>query len=327
MGAGIDLEELGRRGLRPLVDVHASAVMLATEAVAVGPGEPWSASILDRLGAVHRRALRPMAMTGLVPDVVLDVEHHGRGLKRRLEGIAQAQPRDLVAELASDWCPLLATYWREAVNAPERWLAAVAVAVSRVLPVAQGLLAADRAQLKQLVRRIDAADEPAALASLLEELHPRAEVANGRWEPPRVRPARTPAVEGLLVLPALATPEWTMFTCREQTVTMLLAGVSSRERDHVALTTLLGSTRATLLRILSRPRTMTELADQLSLVASAVSYHVTALERMQLVTRSRRGRSVTVARSTHGAQLLALYGAHRLSGRHDPSVVSALAGT
>ena len=108
-------------------------------------------------------------------------------------------------------------------------------------------------------------------------------------------------------------------------MTTLFAGVSASGRDHVALTTMLGTVRVAVMRGLTEPRTMTELGDQLSLAASAVSYHVAALERMQLVTRRRRGRSVTVRRSARGAHLLALYGADRLSSRHDPSVVNAIA--
>jgi DNA-binding transcriptional ArsR family regulator len=324
MGASVDLDQLTRRRLRPLVDVHASAVVLAVEAVAVGPGEPWAASILDRLGPPHRRALKPMAASGLVPDIVLDVEHHRRTWRRRLTGVAQAQPRDLVAELAFDGCPGLAACWREVLRAPERWLTTVAVAVGRVLPVAHALLAADRVQLRRLVARIGVADEPDAVGALLADLHSRTQISDGQWTLPAGGPALSPADEGLVVVPALTTPDRSMVARRGQTVTTLFAGVSTTERDHVALTTLLGGTRVALMRSLTEPRTMTELADRLSLIASMVSYHAAALERMELVTRSRRGRSVTVRRTPRGAQLLALYGADRLSGRHDPSVVAAI---
>ena len=46
-----------------------------------------------------------------------------------------------------------------------------------------------------------------------------------------------------------------------------------------------------------------------------VTYHVSALEQMQLVERHRRGRSVSGhAQPARGTELLALYGADRLSG-------------
>jgi DNA-binding MarR family transcriptional regulator len=61
---------------------------------------------------------------------------------------------------------------------------------------------------------------------------------------------------------------------------------------------------------------MGELGEHHSLAASVASYHVSALEQMQLVERSRHGRTVTVTRTDRGEQLLGLYGADRLSGRH-----------
>lgn len=316
MGASVDVEELTRRRLRPVVDVHTSAVLLAVEAAAVGDDELWSASILERLGATERRALRPMAESGLVPDIVLDIEHHRRGWRPRLAGVARAQPRDLVAELASDGCPGLGSCWRDVLRAPERWLATVAVAVGRVLPVAQTLLATDRAQLERLVASIDAADEPEAVATLLADLHPRTWVAGGQWTLPGDGPVPAPAEDGLVVVPALTSPERSLLAVHDHTLTTLFAGVSTSERDHVGLTTLLGTVRAAMMRGLTAPRTMSALGEQLSLAASMVTYHVSALEQMQLVERHRRGRSVTVTRTARGTELLALYGADRLSGRH-----------
>jgi hypothetical protein len=129
-----------------------------------------------------------------------------RGWRSRLAGIAQAPPRDLVAELAFERSPELAAIWREVLRAPERWLATVAVAVGRVLPVAQRLLAADRPQLRRLVSRIDAADRPEELATLLTGLHPRSQVSGRHWTLPWAEEEYQPPDDGLLVVPALTTP-------------------------------------------------------------------------------------------------------------------------
>jgi DNA-binding transcriptional ArsR family regulator len=317
MDAGVDLDQLTRRRLRPLVDVHTSAVLLAVEAAAVGPDEPWAASVLERLGPAERGALRPMADSGIVPDIVLDIEDHERAWRERLAGVARARPHGLVEELAFERNPELLACWREVLRAPERWLATVAVAVGRVLPLAQRFLAADRSQLRRLVSRIDAAQRPEELASLLTGLHPRSQVSSGgHWTLPWAEEEFLPPADGLLVVPALTTPRRSIMSHRGQTVTTLFAGVSVSARDHVALITLLGGVRAALLRSLEEPLTMTALREQFALAASVATYHVAALERMQLVARSRRGRSVTVARTARGEQLLALYGADRLSARH-----------
>ena len=238
MGAGVDLEGLTRRRLRPLVDVHTSAVLLAAEAVAVGPEEPWAASILARLGTVHRRAFEPMIASGLVPDLVLDVAHHRRAFRDRLEGVARAEPRDLVAELAASECAGRTASWRDVLRAPERWLATVAVAVGRVLPVAHGLLVADRAQLGRLVAEIDAADQPETVATLLADLHARTEISDGRWTLPG-NGSLSLADEGLVVVPALTTPEHSLISRREHTLTTLFAGcldqrARSRRPDDAA---------------------------------------------------------------------------------------------
>jgi hypothetical protein len=39
-----------------------------------------------------------MADSGVVPDIVLEVEHHERGWRDRLNAVADAQPADLVSE-------------------------------------------------------------------------------------------------------------------------------------------------------------------------------------------------------------------------------------
>lgn len=326
MDAGsLDLEELTRRRLRPLVDVHASAVVLAVEACAAGGDDPWAASVLERLAPTHRRAMRPMVVSGLVPDVVLDLEHHRRRWRERLAGVAQAEPRALLAEFEANGCGGLGSCWREVLQRPERWLATVADAVAWVLPAAHRLLAADRPQLERLVDEIDSAHEPATVGRLLAALHARARIEDGCWQLPfESGIAPRPAAHGLVVVPTLTTPDRSIVAVQEQTVTTLFAGVSTSRCDHVALQALLGSVRAALLRGLARPRTMTELGDWLAIAASAVTYHVAALEQMQLAQRRRRGRCVTVRRTARGERLLALYSVDGLGSRHEPSVVSGL---
>jgi AcrR family transcriptional regulator len=159
------------------------------------------------------------------------VEHHRRGWRERLAGVAGAQPRDLVAELAFDGCPGLGACWRDVLRAPERWFATVAVAVGRVLPVAQGLLAADRTQLTRLLATIDAADEPEAVGALLADLHPRTQVSDGRWQLPGTGAPLSPGDAGLVVVPMLTTPERSMVALREQTVMSRTPPASSGRRE------------------------------------------------------------------------------------------------
>ena len=107
-----------------------------------------------------------------------------------------------------------------------------------MLLVARSLLAADLAQLTRLVAAIDAADEPEAVATLLTDLHPRTRISGGPWRLPGDGPPPQPAEDGLVVVPALTSPERSMLAIDGRTLTTLFAGVSISERDHVGLTTL-----------------------------------------------------------------------------------------
>jgi DNA-binding transcriptional ArsR family regulator len=74
-----------------------------------------------------------------------------------------------------------------------------------------------------------------------------------------------------------------------------------------SLEALLGRSRASVLLALDDVRSPGEVAERLFLTPSGVSHHLAALEAAGLVTRSRRGRRVTIRRTTRGITLLALY--------------------
>ena len=76
----------------------------------------------------------------------------------------------------------------------------------------------------------------------------------------------------------------------------------------MTLDALTGPSRARVLRALSVPMTIGELAALLDVVPSAASHHVDRLQAAGLVTRRRAGRSVLVSRTARGAELLTLDG-------------------
>jgi hypothetical protein len=75
------------------------------------------------------------------------------------------------------------------------------------------------------------------------------------------------------------------------------------EPDRSALTTLLGSPKASLLRLLAEPLTTSELARRLSVTPSAISQHLQLMLKTGLVNKSRDGRQVLYRRSALGDQL------------------------
>jgi DNA-binding transcriptional ArsR family regulator len=73
-----------------------------------------------------------------------------------------------------------------------------------------------------------------------------------------------------------------------------------------ALGVMLGRRRAAVLRTLRAPRATVELAQELAMAPSAVSYHLTELRRARLVESGREGRRVLYRLSRSGEVLLAL---------------------
>ncbi|MEU2794301.1 winged helix-turn-helix domain-containing protein [Streptomyces sp. NPDC007100] len=69
------------------------------------------------------------------------------------------------------------------------------------------------------------------------------------------------------------------------------------------MASLLGHTRAEILRRLTDPHTTTALARHLNLSAPTISTHTTALRNAGLLATTRTGRSVTHTRTALGALL------------------------
>jgi DNA-binding transcriptional ArsR family regulator len=80
---------------------------------------------------------------------------------------------------------------------------------------------------------------------------------------------------------------------------------SPRRRDGDGVVSLIGGTRAALLRDLDIARTTTELSERHSLAKATVSHHLGALAAAGLLVATRRGRNVDYRRSARGDLLLA----------------------
>jgi hypothetical protein len=74
------------------------------------------------------------------------------------------------------------------------------------------------------------------------------------------------------------------------------------------LVVLIGAVRASILRLLDRPRQMADLAGLVNLSAATATYHCNQLHQAGLIERHRLGNHVWIRRTTHGAALLDLIG-------------------
>jgi DNA-binding transcriptional ArsR family regulator len=306
MAHAVDLGELARRGMRAGIDAHTSSVMLAVDALAAPPEAPFAASIVGELEPAHRAALSPMLEGKAVPDVVVRLAERDRRPSERIRRVATADPLDLYRQLAD--CPwVVPDAWDHVLRSPERWLMVVANAIARLMPVTRALLAAERDALSRLVARVQAARRPDAVRHVLAPMLARSRLTDRTWElHPDGDPLRVHD-DGLLVLPVLTPPERSLVAAERSTVTTLIAGVTTSDKDHWALEALLGGIRCRLLRLLDEPRTMTAVGEATRLTPSAATYHVAALERMGLAHRTRRGRFVLVQRTQRGDALLSVY--------------------
>src|SRR5207248_2206618 len=117
---------------------------------------------------------------------------------------------------------------------------------------------------------------------------------------------------GLLLLPsAFAWPKVVLVTEKpwQPTVIYPARGVGmlwepERPAPPDALAKLLGSSRASILAALDRPRSTTELARVLDISAGGVSQHLAVLRSAGLVSSRRAQRLVLYLRSEHGEELV-----------------------
>ena len=92
--------------------------------------------------------------------------------------------------------------------------------------------------------------------------------------------------------------------------TLRLVGYPLRANGHgrePSLESLLGASRARLLKELDEPATNNRLASALQAVPSAATHHVSALAAAGLVVRDRSNGRLLVRRTSRGDALMALY--------------------
>lgn len=116
---------------------------------------------------------------------------------------------------------------------------------------------------------------------------------------------------GLILLPSTVWPGWPLLAVRPGKPGILVYPAVSqlplldRPADAEPLAALLGSTRAAALTLLTRQRTTTDLAAELSIAKSSASEHAKALRAARLITTERDGKAVRHSCTPLGLDLLA----------------------
>lgn len=130
---------------------------------------------------------------------------------------------------------------------------------------------------------------------------------------------------GVVLLPSTVWSRWPMLAVRpEEAAVLVYPAVSplpllDEPIGTNPLAALLGSTRAAALALLTRQRTTTDLATELSIAKSSASEHTKALRAARLITTERSGKAVWHSCTPLGLDLLA--GASGRARHRDHSLI------
>jgi DNA-binding transcriptional ArsR family regulator len=315
----LDLALLGDRPPRVALTPGPTLCALAAEIAGANRGAPqeWVTAARAQLEPGDLAVLRPVGSPpGSFTPGRVAITGTG-GIEEELERIATMPVETLLDDIAFAYGASAPAPWALVSRSPRRWLVRYAVALGRIWRGVREQWTAAAPLLEREVERVQTAVSRDALPELMGTLHHRARVRNGVWELDDVDSLSLHVPErGLVVTPVLAGPGAGRATYNDQgrlrAIVYPLPGAHRvLEGDLLppaqALESLLGVQRASLLRLLDRPRNPGELAKELLVVPSGARHNLRALEAAGLVVRERAGNNVTVHRTSRGSALLDLY--------------------
>jgi DNA-binding transcriptional ArsR family regulator len=313
------LTAVSDRHIRMALDPWPTATALTLEALGERRGSPasWCRAVRASLDPDDVALLGPVTANGgvtYIPDCLLPRSPtFSPTFDDYLERVATTPPDVVAADLIADG--LLDSPWAPMIRHPRRWLAAYAGAMRRAWVAVRPLWDRAAPLLDSEVERVGVALVRGSFDVLVDGLHPRGCVRDGRWY--LGRPEKAVAIApGMVIAPMVAGPRWAFAGVRGGVVSELsyplpgarrLVNPDIRAVHGDALTALVGAPRAEILRRLDRAVTAGSLAESMVLVPSAISHHLHNLERAGLVRRTRHGRHVLVQRTTRGTALVNVY--------------------
>jgi DNA-binding transcriptional ArsR family regulator len=313
-----------RMALSPLPTVTKLVIHL-TEAYGrpAGPAASWRGALRDALEPSDLAALSAVfggpGGVQQMPDTLTPIPTaFTASFDDDLERVAAVPGDELASEIEE--MGLLTTRWSVVARAPHRWRDAYLMAMRRAWPAVAPLWAQAAPLLDREVERVGTALARGAFGPLLDGLHRRGHVKDDDWV---IDGASRTIATNLRLAPMVSTPSVYVLGTAEGTtdddgpIAYLAYPVPGARRlldqsrlpsSHATpLEALLGVPRAAILQGLDSPTPAGQLASDLLLSPSAITHHLTALERAGLVTRERDGRRVLVHRSARGTTLLHLY--------------------
>jgi DNA-binding transcriptional ArsR family regulator len=298
----------------PLITVTCHLV----EAVGRNMGTPasWIEPVRQTLQPCDVALLVPVygpTAGSFLPDCLFPGSSIPPTFEDELSWLAEVDPDSLECELVDGGH--IHDGWSEAARSPRAWLRAYVAAVGRAWTAVRSHWDRATPLMEREVERVGIAVARGSFGQLLGRLAVRSRVVDDRCY---FTEDDQPAVinSNLVLRPMVSGLGARIVLTDDGAVSGLAYPLPGAHRldDHEArparpsgLEALLGEPRSDIVRRLDVPSSAGQLATQLLYAPSAITHHLSALERSGLVRRERSGKHVIVHRTARGTALLDLY--------------------
>jgi DNA-binding transcriptional ArsR family regulator len=288
-----------------------------------GVVEPWRRLVRRNAMVDAAAVLHPMfaPRTPVLPDCISPLIRDHGGCPDpggHFDRVRDCPPEVLLDELHGIFGTDLPSQWRPVAAAPKRWLHGVADVMSGVWDAFAPLWTRAAALFDREFERIGSAVVRSASETVLLGLGPHHHYSAGVLHIADRYPAEF-ALNGrvLAFVPVISSATPSLCELDRPDMVWLGYAMPGQGRLHTAseyvspradaLSTVMGPARARILRMLSAPATMTDVAGWISATAPAATYHCRQLEDAGLLTRRRFGSRTEVRRTARGEALVDLF--------------------
>ena len=281
----------------------------------------WQQQVAEAVGRTGREAVLPVAepAVAIVPGCVLPSRPvWTAGVGGFVDEIRSADPSEVQESIAAEFGDTAPPAWQNAARQPGRWITAYSDATEAVGGKVVSLLKRARPLIDREAERAGLATVRDTLPTFLSNLNSRIGFDDGMLTFSHPSPGHYELGDRTLVLVPMVSGDRMLLTNFEEPDTVWIAypvpglgdiwSAADPPPAADALASLLGgSIRSVILRRLTSPMTMGALASILDCLPATATFHCDRLERAGLITRTRRGRTIRVSRTTIGESLLDLY--------------------
>ncbi|ACU72283.1 transcriptional regulator, MarR family [Catenulispora acidiphila DSM 44928] len=288
-----------------------------------GVVEPWRRLVRESARVDAAAVLHPMfaPRTPVLPDCISPLVHdHGRAADPtdHFERIRETAPAVLLGELHRIFGADLPAQWRPVAAAPKRWLHGVAEVMAGTWSAFAPVWNRASALFDREFERVGSAMVRSASETVFLGLGSRHRYKDGVLHIEDRYPADF-SLQGrtLAFVPVVSSSAPTLCELDDPHQVWLGYAMPGQGRLHSsedyvpprtdALGTAIGRTRAHILRMLTAPATMSDIAAWINATAPAATYHCRQLEDAGLLTRYRHGLYTEVRRTLRGEALIDLF--------------------